>query len=150
MLVRAAGTGDWPQTASISASTDTTRFRFISSVASTARCLGAPNGTTVSPALSCKGPRTPNWRPAFDIARQPSGSTWVSDHYCDLDWLPRGVTARWRRPPLLNAAADAPLTRSSAANSAFQPRGPTHPSVLELLGTGYRPPGRLPGRRPSG
>jgi hypothetical protein len=94
MLVRAAGTGDWSQTASISASTDTARLRFISSVASTARCLGAPNGTTVSPALSCKGSRTPNWRPTFDIARQPSRSTWVSDHHGDLDWLPRGVTAR--------------------------------------------------------
>src|SRR5271163_454452 len=94
MLVRAAGTGDWSQTASISASTDTARLRFISSVASTARCLGAPSGTRASPALSCKGPRTPNWRPAFDIARQPSGSTWVCDHHCDLDWLPRGATAR--------------------------------------------------------
>src|SRR5271170_4213911 len=94
MLVRAAGTGDWSQTASISASTDTARLRFISSVASTARCLGAPNGTTVSPALSCNGPRTPNWKPAFDIARQPSGSTWVSDHHCDLHRLPRDATAR--------------------------------------------------------
>src|SRR5271156_2656755 len=93
MLVRAAGTGDWPQTASISASTDTARLRFISSVASTARCLGAPNGTRTPPALTCNGPRTPNWRPAFDIARQPSGSTWVFDHHCDLNWLPRGVTA---------------------------------------------------------
>src|ERR1700692_2235858 len=94
MLVRAAGTGDWSQTASIRASTDTARLRFISSVASTARCLGAPSGTRAPPTLSCKGPRTPNWRPAFDIARQPSGSAWVSDHHCDLDWLPRGVTAR--------------------------------------------------------
>src|ERR1700742_5250579 len=102
MLVRAAGPGDWSQTASISASTDTARLRFISSVASTARCLGAPSGTRAPPALSCKGPRTPNCRPAFDIARQPSGSTWVSDHHCDLDWLPHGVTARLRR--LANSA----------------------------------------------
>src|ERR1700677_3062346 len=94
MLVRAAGTGDSSQTASISASTDTARLRFISNVASTARCLGAPSGTRTPPAVSCKGPRTPNWRPAFDIARQPSGSTWVSDHHCDLDWPPCGVRAR--------------------------------------------------------
>src|SRR5271154_2439560 len=84
MLVRAAGTGDSSQTASISASTDTARLRFISSVASTARCLGAPSGTRAPPALSCKGPRTPNWRLAFDIARQPFGSTWASAHILAL------------------------------------------------------------------
>src|ERR1700733_4957665 len=117
MLVRAAGTGDWPQTASISASTDTALLRFISSIASIARCLGAPNGTTVSLTLSCNGPRTPNRRPAFDIARQPSESTWVSNLHCDLDWLPRGVTAR---RPAQRAQAE-PAARSGGHPTAAGP-----------------------------
>ncbi len=67
MLVRAAGTGDWSQTALISESTDTGRFRFSTSMASTARCFGAPNGTGVPPVVSCNGPKTPNPRPEFPI-----------------------------------------------------------------------------------
>ena len=45
MLARAAGTGDSSQTALINDSTPTGRLRLITSMANTARCLGAPSGS---------------------------------------------------------------------------------------------------------
>src|SRR6185312_2041415 len=68
MLARAAGTGDWSQTALINDSTPTGRLRLITSMANTARCLGAPSGSGVPSTLSCNGPRTPNFRPVSPIA----------------------------------------------------------------------------------
>src|ERR1700722_3984796 len=138
MLVRAAGTGDWSQTASIRASTDTARLRLISSVASPARCLGAPSGTTASPALSCKGPRTPNWRLAFDIARQPFGSTWASAHILTL--IGRRAVLRLRCGPYIPSRGSTRPTKIRPPPKKGNKKGggtvltsadvPTHHSVL--------------------
>ena len=68
MLARAAGTGDWSQTALINDSTPTGRLRLITSMANTARCLGAPSDTGVPSTLSCNGPKTPKLRPVSPIA----------------------------------------------------------------------------------
>src|ERR1700727_2928666 len=89
MLVRAAGTGNWSHTASIKASTDTGRFRLRTSMANTARCFGAPNGTRVPPAVSCNGPRTPNSRPAFPIRAVTFRCRWALAHHCDRNRLTR-------------------------------------------------------------
>ena len=62
MLVRAAGTGDSPHTALISESVPTGWFLLITSIASTARCLGAPIATDVRSTLVKSGPRTPKLR----------------------------------------------------------------------------------------
>jgi hypothetical protein len=60
MLVRAAGTGSSPQTALINESTDTGRLRLIKSMASTARCFGAPAGNRTPWLVISNGPKTPN------------------------------------------------------------------------------------------
>jgi hypothetical protein len=68
MLVRAAGTGSSPHTALINDSTDTGRLRLINSMASTARCFGAPTGTRTPWEVISNGPNTPKPRPVFVIA----------------------------------------------------------------------------------
>ena len=78
MLARAAGTGDWPQTALINDSTPTGRLRLITSMANTARCFGGPSGTGVPFTLSCNGPKTPNSRPVPPSRYQPSSSSEAS------------------------------------------------------------------------
>ena len=70
----------WSQTASISESTDTARFRFTTSMANTARCFGAPSCTRAPPrASTATVPRHQTRRPAFPIAAaRPSVCVGVS------------------------------------------------------------------------
>src|SRR5258707_10585279 len=62
MLALAPDGGHSSHRAVISESTPTGLFRLITSWASTARCLGVPNGTSAPSMLISSGPSRPNWR----------------------------------------------------------------------------------------
>src|SRR5271157_5432815 len=118
MLVRAAGTGSCPHTASINESTDPGRLRLIRSMASTARCFGAPNGTCAPLAVISNGPSTPNPRPAFFIALPASPG--FDGHFRAL----APILNAWKRRRLL----------WRAGRAAIRARG--SPGVQLLAGAG--------------
>src|SRR5271168_1041116 len=132
MLVRAAGTGFNPHTAVVNESTETGRLRLITSMANTARCLGAPNGIRAPSAVITNGPKTPNPRPMFLTALQPPGVIdGLSSHF-DRKHAKRVATARCvltaaARPCVLTeeslVAYDRPSCPPTVVSDRSGPRG---------------------------
>src|SRR6202047_2827643 len=107
MLALAPDGGQPSHRAVISRSTPTGLLRFINSMASTARCLGVPNGTRAPSTLISNGPRRPNSRrlsamvayQPFRILRGVTTYSVITCH-CDTNLAGFGIEARLRNVEL--------------------------------------------------